>query len=36
MLFNIVKLLNLEGVEHYVKDLQQVQREYIVLELDFI
>jgi hypothetical protein len=34
----MVKLLNLEGVERRAKDLQreQVQGEYIVLELDFI
>ena len=32
----MVKLLNLEGVERCVKDLQQVRGEYIVLGLDFI
>jgi hypothetical protein len=35
-LFNIVKLLNLEGIGRCAKDLQQVQGEYIVLGLNFI
>jgi hypothetical protein len=35
-IFNIVRLLNPEEVEHCAKDLQRVQGEYIVLRLDFI